>query len=95
MPEYPGPAYNLPTIAEAAEAATEAVAAGTEAAEAAGVAAAVEAAGRGGAIDITRLPWPGLTRPGFAFVTGCTGQPILGSKGIDARHLIMEARPRN
>jgi len=41
MPEYPGPAYNLPTIAEAAEAATEAAAAGTEAAEAAGVAAAV------------------------------------------------------
>jgi len=71
MPEYPGPAYNLPTIAEAAEAATEAAAAGTEAAEAAGVAAAVEAAGRGGgAIDIARLPWPGLMRPGFAFVTG-------------------------
>ncbi len=34
----------------------------------------------------------GLDAAGFCL---CHRLPILGSKGIDARHLIMEARPRN
>ena len=92
MREYPGPVYKLPTIAaaEAAEAApcTEAaglggeVAEAVEAVEAAATGAGGAAFGSGAFIDIARLPWPGLTRSGFAFVTGCTGQPIFGRMGM-------------
>ena len=36
--------------------------------------------GSGAVIDIAGLPW--LTLPGFAFVTGRRGQPILGSMAM-------------
>ena len=71
-------------VVEAAEAALGfggEVAAAVEAVQAA-TGAGGAAFGSGAFIDIARLPWPGLTRSGFAFVTGCTGQPIFGRMGM-------------